>query len=96
MVCAPRLRPKRAGKGSHHADHAEYDKATLSTMGDAIYRDVDKLREILDAIDDTQRLNPRPASRPGVEEERAAYLAHSAHVPLVSTACFVREHATYQ
>lgn len=78
------------------ADHAEYAKATLSTMGDAIYRDVDKLREILDAVDDTQRLNPRPAPRSGVEEEHAAYLAHPAHVPLVSKACFVREHPTYQ
>lgn len=78
------------------ADHAEYDKATLSTMGDAIYRDVEKLQGMLDAVDDTQRLHPRPAPRPGVEEEHAAYLAHPAHVPLVSRACFVREHPTYQ
>lgn len=78
------------------ADHAEYDKATLSTMGDAIYRDVDKLRGMLDAVDDTQRSNPRPAPQSGVEEEHAVYLAHPAHVPLVSKACFVREHPTYQ
>ena len=78
------------------ADHAEYNKATLSTMGDAIYRDVEKLRGILDAVDDTQRLNPRPASRPGVEEEYAAYLAWPAHVPMSLTSHVVREHPTYQ
>jgi hypothetical protein len=78
------------------ADHAEYNKATLSIMGDAIYRDVDKLRDILDAVDGAQRLTPRRGPRAGVVEEHAAYLAHPAHVPLVSKACFVREHPTYQ
>ena len=67
------------------ADHAEYDKATLSTMGDAIYRDVEKLRGILDAVDDTQRLNPRRGTRPGVEEEHAAYLALPERLPSSST-----------
>ena len=67
------------------ADHAEYNKATLSTMGDAIHRDVEKLRSILDAVDDTQRLHPRPASRPGVEEEHATYLALPERLPSSST-----------
>ncbi len=78
------------------ADHAEYAKATLSIMGDAIHRDVGKLREIVDAVDEAQRLTPRPAPRPGVAEEHAAYLAHPAHVPLNRSASFVREHPTYQ
>jgi hypothetical protein len=63
------------------ADHAEYNKATLSTMGDAIYRDVEKLRGMLDAVDDSQRLNPRPAPRPGLEEEHATYLALPERLP---------------
>ncbi|WP_431636185.1 XAC0095 family protein [Dyella sp. KULCS107] len=67
------------------ADHAEYNKATLSTMGDAIYRDVEKLRGILDAVDDTQRLNPRTTPRPGVAEEHAAYLALPERLPSSST-----------
>ncbi len=67
------------------ADHAEYAKATLSTMGEAIYRDVDKLREILDAVDDTQRLNPRRGTRPGVEEEHAAYVALPEPLPSSGT-----------
>ena len=67
------------------ADHAEYNKATLATMGDAIYRDVEKLQGMLDAVDDTQRLNPRPGPQHGVEEEHAAYLALPERLPSSST-----------
>jgi hypothetical protein len=78
------------------SDHAELSDATLTVMGDAIYRDVDALREILRDIDGPQRLEPPLVVRPGVREEEATYLALPTHVPMSSTSHVVREHPTYQ
>lgn len=77
------------------ADHAEYAKTTLSTMGDALCRDVDKLRCILNAVDDTQRLNSRRGPRPGVEEEHAAYLALPERLPLIGASCIAQPQPMY-
>lgn len=54
------------------SDEAKLKNVTLSVMGDAICRDAQKLRDIVDAIDDEQRLQPR-ASKPGVREEHTGY-----------------------
>ena len=58
------------------SDEAKLKDVTLSVMGDAICRDAQKLRDIVDAIYDDQRLQPR-ASKPdvksGVREEHTAY-----------------------
>ncbi len=55
-------------------DHAELSDATLSIMGDAIVRDVEKLREISGDVN-AQALKPPHGTKPGVREERATYLA---------------------
>ncbi len=57
------------------SDHAELSDATLSTMGDAIVRDVAKLRDIIGDIYDEQRLESPSGTKPRVGEERASYLA---------------------
>lgn len=76
------------------ADHAELADTTLSVMGDAIYRDVGTLRELIDAVN-AQRLAP-PGTRPGVREEEATYLARPARLPMSGASHFVRPHPTYQ
>ena len=56
------------------ADHAEYSKATLSVMGDAIYRDVDKIHDIVEEIYESQRFSPKHVLN-SVREAQASYLA---------------------
>jgi hypothetical protein len=77
------------------SDHAELSDVTLSIMGDAIVRDVEKLRDINRAVN-AQRLEPPHGTKPGVREEQATYLALPAHSPLRSTSHVVRQHPTYQ
>jgi hypothetical protein len=63
------------------SEHAELSDATLSIMGDAIVRDVEKLRDINDDVN-AQRLKPSHGTKPGVREEQASYLALPAYVPM--------------
>ena len=56
------------------SDEATLKDVTLSVMGEAICHDAQKLRDIVDAIYDEQRLQPPSNSKPGVREEEAAYL----------------------
>jgi hypothetical protein len=77
------------------ADHAEYSKATLSVMGDAIYRDVDKIHDIVNDIYESQRLGPkRQLNR--VREAPASYLALPARAPAGSPSYLSQPHPTYQ
>jgi len=57
------------------SDHAELADVTLSVMGDAIVRDVERLREIIGDVE-VQELGPPYGRHAGVREERAIY-----HVP---------------
>ena len=77
------------------ADHAEYSKATLTIMGDAIYRDVDKIHDILDAIYESQRFGPKYELN-SVREERASYLALPARSPGGGSSYLSQPHPTYQ
>jgi hypothetical protein len=77
------------------SDHAELSDVTLSIMGDAIVRDVEKLRDINRDVN-AQELEPSHRTKPGVREEQATYLAFPAHSPLRSTSHVVRQHPTYQ
>jgi len=74
-------------------DQAEFSDATLSTMGDAIYRDVDALRDIIHAFDSMpmQRLDEPHGTKPGVREEHASYLALPLHVPMGTASPIVRQ-----
>ena len=56
------------------SDHAELSSDTLTVMGDAIYRDVRSLREIVDAIYESQALGKRYELH-SVCEAHATYLA---------------------
>lgn len=64
------------------SDHAELSDVTLSIMGDAIVRDVEKLRDIMSDVHG-QELEPPHATKPGVREEWPAYLALPARLPIV-------------
>jgi hypothetical protein len=64
------------------SDHAELSDVTLSIMGDAIVRDVMKLRDIISDVN-TQSLKPPHVTRPGVREERGAYHAGRARLFVV-------------
>ncbi|NII11743.1 hypothetical protein [Oleiagrimonas sp. C23AA] len=77
------------------ADHAELSDATLSIMGDAIYRDVAALRKI---VDDIYYLAPESddTSSTEVQEAHASYLALPKHAPTANTSCLMQEHPTYQ
>ncbi|MGN6229227.1 MAG: XAC0095 family protein [Dyella sp.] len=77
------------------SDEAKLKDVTLSIMGDAICRDAQKLRDIVDAIYDEQRLQPR-ASKPGVCEEEATYLAFPSPVTAVVRSPILQPHPTYQ
>jgi len=77
------------------SDHAELSDATLSIMGDAIVRDAQKLRDIIDDVN-AQELEPPHRTKPGVREEWATYLALPVRSPLGSTSPIVRQHPTYQ
>lgn len=78
------------------SDHAELSDATLTVMGDAIYRDVDALRDILRDIDGPQRLESPLVVRPGVREEEAAYFALPAPMAMGAGSPILRPHPTYQ
>ena len=77
------------------ADHAELASTTLAIMGDALYRDVGEIRDIVDDIDTSQRLEPPSAPRPGVGEERAVYLSWPSH-PYTDGAYVAPPHPTRQ
>jgi hypothetical protein len=77
------------------SDHAELSDVTLSIMGDAIVRDVEKLRDINRDVN-AQELEPSHRTKPGVREEWATYLALPARLPMGSTSHVVRQHPTYQ
>lgn len=76
-------------------DQAEFSDATLSNMGDAIYRDVDALRNIIYALDSIPRLDEPHGTKPGVREEYASYLALPPHVPMGKASPIVRQLPTY-
>lgn len=78
------------------SDHAELSAATLTVMGDAIYRDVGVLRGIVDDIYDEQRLEPPLVMRPGVREQEATYLALTAPMTMGAVLPILRSHPTYQ
>lgn len=77
------------------SDHADLSDFTLSIMGDAIVRDVEKLRDIISDVN-AQHLEPPPSTKPGVREEWATYLALPARSPIGSTSYVVRQHPTCQ
>jgi hypothetical protein len=77
------------------SDHAELSDVTLSIMGDAIVRDTQKLRDIIDDVN-AQELGPARGTRTGVREERATYHALPVHLPMARTSHLVRQHPTYQ
>jgi hypothetical protein len=77
------------------SDHAELSDVTLSIMGDAIVRDAQKLRDIIDDVN-AQELEPARGTRTGVREERATYHALPARLPMASTSHIVRQLPTYQ
>ncbi len=77
------------------SDHAELSDVTLSIMGDAIVRDVMKLRDIIRDVN-AQKLTPPHGTKPGVREERATYLALPARLPKGGASYLVRQHPTCQ
>jgi hypothetical protein len=77
------------------SDDAEFASCTLSLIGDSIFHDAIRLREILWEVN-AQRLDPARGPRPGVREEHATYLALPARLPMSNGAHVVREHPTYQ
>jgi hypothetical protein len=77
------------------SDHAELSDVTLSIMGDAIVRDAEKLRDIIDDVS-AQELEPQHGTKPGLREERATYLAPPARSPMGNTSHLVRQLPTYQ
>jgi len=76
------------------SDHAELSDVTLSIMGDAIVRDVMKLRDIISDVN-AQQLEPPHRTKPGVREEWATYLALPARSPMGHTPPIVRQLPTY-
>jgi predicted transglutaminase-like cysteine proteinase len=77
------------------SDHAELSDVTLSIMGDAIVRDVEKLRDINRDVN-AQELEPSHRTKPGVREEWATYLALPARLPSGCESYAVRQHPTCQ
>ncbi|MBT2144968.1 MULTISPECIES: hypothetical protein [unclassified Rhodanobacter] len=77
------------------SDHAELSDFTLSIMGDAITRDAEKLRDIMDDVNG-QKLEPPHGTKPGVRDERASYLALPARSPSGGAPYVVRQHPTCQ
>jgi hypothetical protein len=64
-------------------------------MGDAIVRDVMKLRDIISDVN-AQRLAPPHGTKPGVREARATHLALPARPPSIGASYAVQPHPTYQ
>ena len=67
------------------SDHAELSDVTLSIMGDAIVRDVMKLRDIIGDVN-AQELKPPHVTKPGVREEQGAYHAGRPRLSVVDNA----------
>ena len=67
------------------SDHAELSDVTLSIMGDAIVRDVMKLRDIIGDVN-AQHLKPSHVTKPGVREEQGAYHAGRPRLSVVDNA----------
>jgi len=76
------------------SDHAELSDVTLSIMGDAIVRDVMKLRDIISDVN-AQDLEPPHGTKPGVREEQASYLALPMRVPMSNALPIVRQLPAY-
>ncbi|MGN6228361.1 MAG: XAC0095 family protein [Dyella sp.] len=74
---------------------AEFADGTLPAIGDAIYRDAGKLREVIDVID-AQRLGLSVGMRASVQEEGATYVAFPACLPANVVASAVQAHPTFQ
>ena len=77
---------------SHEAEFADH---TLSLVGHAIFCDAQKLRDIIRDVNG-QRLGEPCGTRSGVREERAAYHALPARLPMPSASSIVRQLPTYQ
>jgi len=77
------------------SDHADLSNVTLSVMGDAIVRDVEKLRDVISDVN-AQKLKPPHGTKPGVREERATYLALPTHSLSGDASYVVQQHSTYQ
>ena len=67
------------------SDHAELSDVTLSIMGDAIVRDVMRLRDIIRDVN-AQHLEPSHVTKPGVREEQGAYHAGRPRLSVVDNA----------
>jgi hypothetical protein len=78
------------------ADHAEYSVATLAVMGDAIYRDVDKIHDIVDTIYESQRFFGPKYTLNSVREAQASYLALQASLPMSGAGSLAYPAPTYQ
>ena len=76
------------------SDHAELSDVTLSIMGDAVVRDAQKLRDIIDDVN-AQELGPARGTRTGVREERATYHAGRACLPAGHASHVARQLPTY-
>mgnify|MGYP001059182232 CR=1 FL=1 len=74
---------------------AEFADGTLPAIGDAIYRDAGKLRELIDAID-AQRLGLPVGMRDGVREEGGNYFVLPSRSPVSVMASALKAHPTYQ
>ncbi len=72
------------------SDHAELADVTLSIMGDAIVRDAQKLRDIIDDVHDAQRLEATRGTRNGVREQWASYRLLPVPLPMGSASPIVR------
>ena len=76
------------------ASDAEFANCTLSSVGHAIFRDVAKLRDIIEHVG-LQPLAPMGGTPTGVGEERAAYHLLQAPLPAGGLSHFVRPCPTY-
>jgi hypothetical protein len=74
---------------------AEFADGTLPAIGDAIYRDAGRLREVINAID-AQRLGLPVGMRHRVREEGGNYFVLATHLPVSVMASATRVHPTYQ
>lgn len=77
------------------ADHAEYAEATLAVMGDAIYRDVRGIHDIVEEIYTSQRFSPK-RTLGSVREALPSYLVRPAPVPAGTASRLSQPHPTYQ
>ncbi|MGN6739453.1 XAC0095 family protein [Dyella sp.] len=74
---------------------AEFADGTLPAIGDAIYRDAGRLRELIDAID-AQRLGLPVGMRGRVREEGGSYFVLPSRSPVSVMASALKAYPTYQ